>query len=453
MTGNRKLAPNEQSMEILNRCASSFNVVTISRITGDLKEEIVTKALDLIQSRHPRLNSRIVGDLDNLSFEFGSKKIPLRVIQKLSFEQWQEVALEELNKPIESDKCLARAVLITFPEGQINYLLTILHHAISDGLSTVQLHSEILTYCQKIVDGEIKENIPSLHPLPDIQELMSKSMQGKIATVKGILFLLRFKLKISLYRPETLKFEKYLPTESRRCNMVQRRLNTEITAKLLEFCRQEKTTIQGSLCAAMMIAAARKIKSEPSAKIRLSCRSYVDLRKRLKPEVNRENLGILASSITSFHTLDTNTSFWDLARDVRQQLEVSLESEDIFNVVLMFKKICESLLSRPNEAPVTVGITNIGKIDIPSDYGLFKLEEISFVPAQAAFGGVFGAAVTTFQGTMILNFMFSEPSLSKETIEILADDAISFIVDNCNYSELQTNIKSQSYDQFSAVER
>jgi len=436
MTVNRKLAPNEQSMEILNRCAGSFNIVTISRIKGGLKEEIIRQALDLIQSRHPRLNSRIVGALDSLKFDFGARKIPLRVVQKQSSEQWQEVVLEELNQPIDSDKCLGRAVLISFPDEQLNYLLTILHHAISDGLSTIQLHSEILTYCQKIVDSEIEENIPSLHPLPNIQELMSKSMQGKIAAIKGILFLLRFQLKLRLHRPETLRFEKCVPPNLRRCNMVQRKLNQEITAQLVEFCRKERTTVQGALCAAMMLAVAREIESENRDDLHLSCRSYVDLRKRLKKEVNRENLGILASAITSLHTLDTNTSFWDLARDVRQQLKVSLESEDIFNVVLMSKKIYESLLSRHQEAPVTVGVTNIGRIDIPNDYGLFQLEEISFVPAQAVFGGVFGAAVTTFQGTMILNFMFSEPSISKERIETLVNHAISYIVDASNKEKI-----------------
>ena len=55
------------------------------------------------------------------------------------------------------------------------------------------------------------------------------------------------------------------------------------------------------------------------------------------------------------------------------------------------------------------------------------LEEISFVPALAAFGGVFAAAVSTFQGKMLLNFMFSEPSISQETIEELANNAISIV--------------------------
>lgn len=149
---------------------------------------------------------------------------------------------------------------------------------------------------------------------------------------------------------------------------------------------------------------------------------------RLKNPVNRNNLGILASAIISLHTVDKNTSFWDLARDVRQQLKTGLESEVIFNMALMSKNIYESALSRPNEAPMTVGVTNIGQIDIPNDYGLFQLEEISFAPVEAVFGGVFGVAVTTFQGTMVLNFMFSEPSMSKKRIEILVNHAFSYIV-------------------------
>ncbi len=66
MINNRKLDSNEQSMEILNRCAGSFNVLTISRIKGELSEEILSIALNLVQKRHPRLKSRITGTLDNL---------------------------------------------------------------------------------------------------------------------------------------------------------------------------------------------------------------------------------------------------------------------------------------------------------------------------------------------------------------------------------------------------
>lgn len=432
MTVNRKLAPNEQSMELLNRCAGSFNVVTISRIKGGLKAEIARQALDIVQMRHPRLNSRLVGDLNNLYFEFEIDKIPLRIVHKNSGQEWQTVVVEELNQPVKSDQYLMRAVLITFPDDQLNYLLTVLHHAISDGLSAVQLHSEILTYCQKIIEGTVETDIPRLAPLPNIQALMPKSMQGKFAILKGIVFLLKLQLKLNLHRPKMLPFEQCVPIELRRCGMVHRRLNQVTTKKLVELCKKEKTTVQSALCTAMMMAVAAESRKDGKTPLRLSCRSFVDLRKRFQPEIHRQDLGILISSITSLHTLQENTSFWNLARDVRQQLNVALASDDIFCLALMTKKVVESLLSRPNEAPVTVALTNIGRIDIPSSYGLLKLEEISFIPAQAVFGGIFSAAVTTFQDTMILNFMFSEPSLSQEKIEILVDRTLSYIIDLCH---------------------
>ena len=433
MTDNRKLASSEQAMEILNCRATSFQVVTISRITGQLSEEILRQALDLIQCRHPRLNSRIVGELDSLRFESGAIKIPLRVVNNLHKEQWQEIVLEEMNQKIQSHKGLARAVLVGCEsENNVSYLMTTLHHAISDGLSCIRLHSEILTYCQKIASGEPIGEVDRLRLLPPIQQLLPKSIQGFPGVMNGIFTLLRLKFQQIWHRPETLGFEKYVPTESRRASFVHRQLEEELTQQLINLCRNEKTSVQGALCAALMLAVARKITGNKRTDVHLSCRSYVSLRKRLQPEVSDENLGLLASSVTSFHALKRNTSFWDLARDVKQQLEASLEGNDIFSIVLMFRKIVESFLNHPNQAPASVAITNIGRANIPQVYGQFKLEEISFVPAQAAFGGIVSAAVSTFQGKMLLNFMFSEPSISQHTMEEVANNAISCLVDACN---------------------
>lgn len=430
MLDNRKLFPVEQTMEILNRRACSYNVVTISRIKGFLSEEIVRQALDLLQVRHPRLNSRIVGSLDSLRFETeGTQKIPLQVVDRVENEQWQEVVVEEMNEKIDSSKVLLRAVLIRVAnENSTNYLLTTVHHAIADGLSSIQLHSEILTY-SNIASGSITQ-ISSLPALLPVEELLPESIKKFRGTIKSVLFVLRVSLQQLWNRPETLGFEKYVPTELRRCGMVRRQLDEKLTQELVSYCRKEKTTVQGALCAAMLLAAARKIalKNLKTTDVRLSCQSFVDLRQRLQPVVSDRALGVLASFITSFHTVQTSTSFWELARDVKQHLKVGLRS-DIFIPVLMFKQIIESLLAQPNRVPVTVALTNVGRVNIPKVYGLLELEEISFVPAQAVFGGIFAAAVTTFEGKMFLNFVFSEPSISRQTMETLVDSTMSYIID------------------------
>ncbi len=433
MINNRDLVPIEQAMEILNRQAGSFNVVTISRVKGPLTEEVVRQALNLVQCRHQRLNCRIVGSLDSLRFETeGTQKIPLRVVSAGHKEQWEEVVWEELNDKIDSSQCLVRAALVRLEtENSTSYLITAVHHAVTDGLSSIRLHSEILSYCQRLACGQQITQVASLSPLPRVEELFPESVRGFKGAVKGVLFLLWLKLQLLLHRPETLGFEKCVPTELRRCGWVTRRLDEELTENIVNICRQEKTTVQAALCAALMFAAAIKISAGEARDVRVICRSYADVRRRLTPAVSDENMGILAASVTTFHSLRANTSFWELARDVKQQLQAGLERDDIFSSVLMSRKIVESLLARPNEVPVTVAVTNIGRANIPTVYGPFELEEISYVPAQAAFGGVLGAAVSTFRGKMVLNFMFSEPSISRDTIESLANSAVFCLADAC----------------------
>lgn len=166
--------------------------------------------------------------------------------------------------------------------------------------------------------------------------------------------------------------------------------------------------------------------------MRLSCQSFVSLRQRLQPTIDNENLGMLASFIISFHTLQTNMSFWDLARDVRQQIETDLKCTAIFSLMLMLRNIFDFLLSHPNEIPSSVALSNIGKVNIPQVYGLFKIEEISFTTAAAAAGGALVATTLTFAEKMFLNFTFSEPSISQRTMEQLVNNTVACLIDACD---------------------
>lgn len=433
MAINRELTPIEEGLEIVNQTGGTFNVVTISRIIGFLDEKILRQSLDIVQLRHPMLNSRIINSLNSLRFTTQAIKIPLRSVNNLDNQDWTEVVIAEMNQKIESHAGLARCVLVqSQSNNNINYLITILHHAISDGLSSIQLHSEILTYCQKIVAGELINQVESLPVLPPIQQLLPESMQGWRGVIKGIFLLLNLKFQQLWYQPKALDFEQCVPIESRSCGMVHRQLDKELTEKLVNFCRKENTTVQGALCAALMFAAAKKISGNERTDVCLSCWSYVNLRQRLRSLVSENNMSMLVSSITSFHTLKIQTSFWDLAREVRQNLTAGLKSDHLFSIMMMYKQIIKSLLAQPNQAPASVAVTNIGQVKIPKFYGEFELDEISFLPAQAVFGGVVSAAVATFESKMILNFIFSLPSISQNSMEELADNVIACLKNACN---------------------
>jgi NRPS condensation-like uncharacterized protein len=428
MPYNRKLSPFEQAMEILNRRATTYNIVTICRINGIFSEEILRQALEVLQSRHPRLNCRIVGKLSNLRFETGVINIPLRVVEKYEPQQWQEVALEELNQKIESHKSLMRVVLVQMKnQSNINYLITTIHHAIADGLSCIQLHSELLRYCQKITSFEPIE-VATLPALPPIEKLMPASMQGWKGAVNIFLAISRLLFKDVWYRPKTLKFEKFVPVEVRRTGLVHRTLTIEQTRQLVNACRQNQTTVHSALCAAMLFATARKITSSKKANLGVSCWSPINIRNRLQPEISNEHLSLLVSGDISYHTLRINTSFWNLARERRQQMETTIAGDRVFCLPLITKFLIQFLLVFPYQVFSTIGVTNIGRVNISSDYDLFKLEEISFVTGNAAFRGLC-VAVLTYESKMFLNFMFSEPAISQEIAEILADNVLACIIE------------------------
>ncbi|TVP60893.1 MAG: alcohol acetyltransferase [Nodularia sp. (in: Bacteria)] len=435
MIDNRKLGQLEQVMEKLNNRAKTWNIVTISRIKGPLNAEIMRQALDIIQLRHPRLNSRIVYSQNSLRFQTeGTTKIPLRVVKKFDDEQWQEVVREEMNQEIDTSKCLLRAVLVHIQsDNHVNYLITTGHHAVGDGLSSIRLQSEILTYCQQIVSGNLSDSVVSLFPLPPIEELLPSLTKGLKGKIVSILFLLRISVQKLLYRPETLGFEKYAPIVQRRCDIIHRQLDEEMTQQLVHRCRQEKTTVNSALCAAMMFAVASKIKKSKRQEIRMSCLTAIDLRKRLATKFNEHHMAVLVSSIIGFHTIQTNKNFWELAREVKQTLETSIKRGDIFKMILVSRHMINFCLAYPKQLAGTVLLSNIGKINIPKNYGPFELEEISFASSQSLYAGMLTSHTATFQGKMLLNFVFSEPSISRDTMEELVNNCMLYILHVCQF--------------------
>ncbi|MEH2034186.1 MAG: alcohol acetyltransferase [Nostoc sp.] len=433
---NRILSPDERVFEIANQLGGALINVVINRIRGPLSAAIVRQAIDLIQRRHPRLNCRIVGSTDSPRFEEGGVTIPLQLVHSQDDNQWQNIVLQELNQKIESDKYLMRAVLVQ-PVGEpkestVSFLIVTLHHGVADGTFCIRLQADILTYCQKIAAGESVEAVARLPVLPALPELFPPSMQGYSGMGNTIDCLLRLVSQHIAHRPETLGFEQYQTPELRRANVVYRQLDETFTQRFNEVYRKEKASEQSALSAAMMLAVANKITGGKKRDICLSCQSFADLRRRLEPVISDEQMGSLASSTFTFHTLKPSMSFWDLARNVKQEIATNIQRNDLFSMMLASGLAVATRGILLNQVMASVGVTKLGLVNISHQYGVFELEEINAVASASAFPGVFVVEALRFQKKMFLNFLFSEPSLSQETIAALADDATAYLADACS---------------------
>jgi NRPS condensation-like uncharacterized protein len=430
MAINRKLGQLEETMEILNQRAKTWNLVTISRIQGNLQETVLRQSLDIIQYRHPALNSHIINSRNSYHYQSkGTGKLPLQVVNIREGQEWEAVVNAEMNQVIDSSKYLLRVVLVkTLNQQNINYLITTIHHAITDGLSSIQLHSEILTYCQNITAGKSLPIVTTLEPLPPIEKLLPawtnsfKSKLGRVALLLNIAFQKYWN------QPKALRVEKYVPISQRRCEIIHRQLSEESTRQFIQQCRQENTTVQSALCAALMLTVSKQLTKNHEDNIPVSCLSYLDLRRRLQPEISTENMTVLAASLMKFYRITNNTSFWELGRKVKHNLNKKIHQGEIFQMIYLAKHLINFSLLFPNQVSPTVSVSNVGKVNIPHTYGELELEEISFVGSHALYAGMFIVHAATFQEKMTLNFVFSQPSLSQQTMERLVDNCIDSIM-------------------------
>ena len=430
MAINRKLGQLEETMEILNQRAKTWNVVTISRIRGNIQETVLRQSLNIIQYRHPALNSHIINSRNSYYYQSkGTGKLPLQVVNIRESQEWEAIVNAEMNQVIDSSKYLLRVVLVKILNQQnINYLITTTHHAITDGLSSVQLHSEILTYCQKITEGKSLPIVTTLEPLPPIEKLLptwTNSFKSKLGRVA---LLLNIALQKYWNQPKALRVEKYVPISQRRCEIIHRQLSEESTRQFIQQCRQENTTVQSALCAALMLTVSKQLAKNHEDNIPVSCLSYLDLRRRLQPEISTENMTVLAASLMKFYRITNNTSFWELARKVKHNLNKKIHQGEIFQMIYLAKHLINFSLLFPNQVSPTVSVSNLGKVNITHTYGELELEEISFVGSHALYAGMFIVHAATFQEKMTLNFVFSQPSLNQQTMERLVDHCIDSIM-------------------------
>ena len=436
MAINRKLGQLEETMEILNQRAKTWNLVTISRIQGNLQETVLRQSLDIIQYRHPVLNSHIINSRNSYYYQSkGTGKLPLQVVNIRESQEWEALVNSEMNQVIDSSKYLLRVVLVKILNQQnINYLITTTHHAITDGLSSIKLHSEILTYCQKITEGKSIPAVTTLAALPPIEKLLpawTNSFKGKLGRIS---LLLNIAFKKYWNQPKALRVEKYVPISQRRCEIIHRQLSKESTQQFIQQCRQENTTVQSALCAALMLTVSKQITKSHEDNIRVSCLSYLDLRRRLQPEISAENMTVLAASLMGFYRITNNICFWELARKVKHTLNKKINQGEIFQMILIAKQLINFSLLFPNQVSATVSVSNVGKVNIPHVYGELELEEISFVGSHALYAGMFIVHAATFQEKMTLNFVFSQPSLNRETMEKIVDYCINCIMNlSSNY--------------------
>jgi len=281
---SRKLGLVEKWLELGHDMGNSGLIVNIVYLEGILIPDLLKQSLKLVQQRHPMLQVYIVESEEELYFQSeGITEIPLQVIDKQDENEAIYIAEKELHTKFTYGKNpLCRLTLLSSQQAPNTCEIIItFHHGIVDGISCMRFIDDLIFYYQQINDGEALSPVESLDFLPGIENLINYNIKNPQVTNE------------QLTPPAQLIIEHTAPANERFTRIIPRMLSKETTKRLIEKCKEEKTTVQGAICAAMLLTAAKLLSIDKQ--VNISYGLPVNLRKYCEPEISDQNLGCFIS--------------------------------------------------------------------------------------------------------------------------------------------------------------
>lgn len=423
----RPLGMTERALWLLDQ-VGSFNLVLVAKTSARIEPRVLRRSLDLLQQRHPALRVRIETNGKPVFVSDGVPSIPLRLAEETHGNVWRLEAERELNQAVEwTGGPLARAVLLARPFGT-DVLLTF-SHVIGDGTSGVYMMRDLIRIAGNLIQRGIavEESLAERPALDDLLPSSSRSLSGFLRAANSIGRQLPV---IAVGRPQRLPSDSNAAPGERHTGIVHRSLEPWETQTLTESCRRERTTVHGALCSAMLEVTGEHIRANSGERgpVMIGCVTPINVRHLLDPPVG-EDVGLFVSTAVTFHRVGSNAGFWELARRVRKSLRPAVERGEPFTSLPLQRTLLPPNAT-PSDAhrrarqffPAAVGVTNLGRLDVPFEFGPISIEELHFACAgNATVWNTFTVAAATYRDRLQLNFLHAEPLLVRGRARSMAD--------------------------------
>jgi NRPS condensation-like uncharacterized protein len=214
------------------------HLTVTAEVQGFTKVQSWRDALDAVQRRHPVLSTSINRNDEGQPtlYQVDAAPIPLRVVDGSVQGRWELELDREMAVPFTPEQApLVRSVLIHKPQSAV--LIMIAHHAIADGMALVFLIRDLL---QVLSGGQLE----ALSFSSSAEELLSKLPRGEEIVQAEASQAGAPQAEPALYREGNGLAPR----------VTARKLDENLTATLKERARREGTTVQGALCAALVLA-------------------------------------------------------------------------------------------------------------------------------------------------------------------------------------------------------
>lgn len=406
-----------------------ISFATTARIRGAFSIDELRMALSKVRRRHPLLAVRVVKDEHGQPWfaSEGVPEFPVRVVEGVQDDDWIRVVGEELDKTFSREiGPLVRFVWLKGADvsGDFSNLMTVSHHAISDGLAGAYLMRDILHHL-----GHPDAGVEPLPLLPASNDLIPPEV---VETLSQYSF---SDLMAQIPMPELMEGEEAVPFErsagfSKLCISAWS-LDEPQTAALISRAHEEGTTVHGALGTAFLLSFAHVFGDGWVRRIQ----SPVSLRNYLSGPVG-EDFGVFMALAKTTVDCAPGRNFWQIAREMKVGFNRGTTPEKLFAMPVL-AKIAMASFSSPEANPegmhrmsdfflkvdYDLSLSNIGRLDFPVTYGPLRLESL-YGPTFSATPGDRVVGVNTVGGRMHFTFVFRDVTLDASTGEQVKDLAM-----------------------------
>ncbi|MCA2960484.1 MAG: hypothetical protein IOD12_09540 [Silvanigrellales bacterium] len=446
MTLRRKLGGPEIAWGISSGIGSA-NTLRIARLRGPLKNELLASAFRWLQKKHPLLQVRVENRHGELFFTSeGVGDVPVTWLCVDSDAAFRDLCESELNNPIDwSNGPLLRVTGVEHGQGSgLFSVLIVFHHAINDSTSSTQLVTQMLAVLAVLARGDVLPEPETLPLLPASDRLLPDDFRNVEGLVRVGRFLARNVANELLLRPTLLRLDrKALDADvqrrgdrsgntrsNRSTHLLFRSLSESSTRAIEDAARAHGTTVQGALCAAMLMAGYRMAHVHlPSVNYRIF--SFVNIRGLLEPQVHKESLGCFVSMIGAIHRVAPESDFWELARSAKRELDTAIARGDALANVAVSDRFVDFVSKRDRHTLAAMTVSNIGRLPFLKEHGPFTLVDLQAASAMNGIGACCGAIVSTLHGRLSWTFTYVKPYLDAASASRYFELALAMLCEAC----------------------
>jgi NRPS condensation-like uncharacterized protein len=362
------------------------HLTVTAEVQGFTKVQSWRDALAAVQRRHPVLSTSIKRNEEGhpALYQLDAAPISLRVVDGSVQARWELELDREMALPFTPEQApLIRSVLIHKPQSAV--LIMIAHHAIADGMALVFLIRDLL---QVLSGGQIE----ALSFNSTAEELLSKLSKGEEivqASQAGAP-----QAEPALYREDNGLAPR----------VIARKLDENLTAALKERARREGTTVQGALCAALVLAGRKASSTWRKQSVRVL--SPINVR---APLGAGEACGLyLVGGMVPFQPGDSR-DFWELARFAKKELSPSQTLQSLSTSLHGLEAIMTKDMDVETAAQIAavafardLMVSNLGQMPYGSEFGKLKLEAVWGPTALQGLEGEQNVGIATTNGAIRL---------------------------------------------------